>query len=132
MQKRREKRAQLNKMIRRMKYIHVGQAWRAWVRKVAASKDKRPKIYRAAMLMLRTRAAKAFRSWVDFVHRRIEKRKIIARCDKPPFFRSLDAFTCRWGHGITRMLCSLGDPYCGVAVKASFRGAVPYPGGSDQ
>jgi hypothetical protein len=67
MQKRRDKRAAAARMVRRMVYLRQGQAWRAWVRRVAASKEKRPKAYRAACLMLRTRAAKAFRSWQAFV-----------------------------------------------------------------
>lgn len=63
-----------------MKHVQLGQAWRAWRAQVRDGKEKRCKVYRAAALMLRTRAAKAFRTWVGHVEWKREKRHIIQRC----------------------------------------------------
>lgn len=79
-QKKLAQRALANKVVRRMMYVQLGQAWRAWRGRVREGKDKRTKVYRAAALMLRTAAAKAFRTWVCHVEWKREKRQIIMRC----------------------------------------------------
>lgn len=79
-----------NKVVRRMKHVQLGQAWRAWRARVRGSKDKRAKVYRAAALMLRTQAAKAFRTWVCHVEWKRVKRQIVQRCGDQPMAIALN------------------------------------------
>ena len=79
-QTRRDKRAVANKVLRRMIYNRVGQAWRAWRARVGASNEKQRKLFRAGACFMRLQASKAFRTWVDVVEWRREKRLLVLRC----------------------------------------------------
>ena len=82
-QTRRDQRAQANMVLRRMQYVKQGYAWRAWRARVAVCKEKRVKAYRAGCYWRKLQAAKAFRTWVDVLAWRHEKRRIVQKCAPP-------------------------------------------------
>lgn len=85
LQKQMDKRATAGKMLRRMMYIKLGQAWRAWRARVGASKEKHAKLFRAVACFTKMQARKAFSSWVDYVAWQAEKRDIVARYARANF-----------------------------------------------
>lgn len=79
-QVKRYKQDTMHRVVRRMQYMKVGQAWRAWVAKAQGSKEKQRKVYKAAVLFMKFQLGKAFRTWVDYVNWKQQKRSIVQRC----------------------------------------------------
>jgi len=68
------------KVLRRMTYVRLGQAWAAWKGRVVESKEKATKVFRAASYIMKLQLTKAWNSWKAFLEWRHFKHNIVERC----------------------------------------------------